>query len=127
MIPGYVGGNWGYFYLYWDGDYALNKAYMGIATDVTTQESRNHLILEEFTQSLRLMNIWRFPNDRHGGIRSPGNFGRPDSGYFTASSLMGQAAAGFSFKQNLYRGARARRCVVGFLISINFICKNLFT
>jgi hypothetical protein len=56
VIPGYVEGNWGYFYLYWDGDYAINKAYMGIATDVNTQESRNHLILEEFTQALGLMN-----------------------------------------------------------------------
>ena len=57
VIPGYVEGNWGYFYLYWgSSNYVINKAYMGIATDVTTQEARNHLILEEFTQSLGLMN-----------------------------------------------------------------------
>ena len=55
VIPGYVEDNWGYFYLYWDGDYHITDAYMGIATDVTTQEARNHLILEEFTQALGLM------------------------------------------------------------------------
>jgi len=57
VIPGYVEGNWGYFYLYWgSSSYVINKAYMGIATDVTTQAARNHLILEEFTQALGLMN-----------------------------------------------------------------------
>ncbi len=55
VIPGYVEGNWGYFYLYWDTDYNITDVYMGIATDVTDQEDRNHLILEEFTQSLGLM------------------------------------------------------------------------
>lgn len=54
VLPGYVEGNDGFFYIYWDGNYVINKAYMGIATDVTSQEARNHLILEEFTQTLGL-------------------------------------------------------------------------
>ena len=34
----------------------ITYVYMGIATDVTDQQDRNHLILEELTQSLGLMN-----------------------------------------------------------------------
>jgi hypothetical protein len=56
MIPGYEEGNWGYFNLGWDWDYIAKQAYIGIATDVTTQGDRNHLILEEVTQALGLMN-----------------------------------------------------------------------
>lgn len=55
-IPGYVQGNYGFFFLEWYAGYAASAAYIGIASDVTTQEQRNHLILEEFTQSLGLMN-----------------------------------------------------------------------
>ncbi len=56
VLPGYVEGNWGYFYLYWgSSSYVIDRAYMGIATDVTSQAARNHLILEEFTQALGLM------------------------------------------------------------------------
>lgn len=54
-IPGYVEGNWGYFQVWWDSGMRIERALIGIATDVTTQEQRNHLILEEVTQMLGLM------------------------------------------------------------------------
>ncbi|NLG36947.1 MAG: DUF2927 domain-containing protein [Clostridiales bacterium] len=54
-IPGYVEGNWGYFQVWWDSGMRIEKALVGITTDVTTQEQRNHLILEEVTQMLGLM------------------------------------------------------------------------
>ncbi len=54
VIPGYVKDNFGYFCIYWDQNYRIYKAYMGIAVDVTSQKQRNHLILEELTQSLGL-------------------------------------------------------------------------
>jgi hypothetical protein len=56
VIPVYEPDNWGYFFLGWDWDYIAREAYIGIATDVTTQKYRNHLILEEVTQALGLMN-----------------------------------------------------------------------
>ncbi len=51
--------NWGMFMIRWYGqpqEYQLFDALIYIATDVTDQEERNHLIQEEFIQSFGLMN-----------------------------------------------------------------------
>jgi hypothetical protein len=55
-IDGYVKGNWGFFRCCWGSNSAkMIRAQIGIATDVTDQQERNHLILEEFTQTLGIM------------------------------------------------------------------------
>jgi hypothetical protein len=54
-ISGYVEGNWGFFWCWWNDEQQLTKAQIAIATDVTNQKQRNHLILEEFTQALGMM------------------------------------------------------------------------
>ncbi|MFH1512091.1 MAG: DUF2927 domain-containing protein [Bacillota bacterium] len=54
-IDGYVEGNWGFFWGWWNGDWQMTDAQIAIATDVTDQRQRNHLILEEFTQALGIM------------------------------------------------------------------------
>ncbi len=54
-IDGYVEGNWGFFWNTWSRTGEMIRAQIAIATDVTTQRQRNHLILEELTQSLGLM------------------------------------------------------------------------
>jgi len=56
VVPGYVEGNWGFFCINWDDRYKIHEVHVGIATDVTNQLQRNHLILEEFTQGLGLLN-----------------------------------------------------------------------
>lgn len=56
VIPGYAKGNWGYITLNWNASCQIESAIMGISTDVTNQYQRNHLILEEFTQGLGLLN-----------------------------------------------------------------------
>lgn len=56
IIPGYVNGNWGYITLDWNDTCQIESAVMGVCTDVTNQLQRNHLILEEFTQGLGLLN-----------------------------------------------------------------------
>ncbi len=54
-IPNYVKGNWGMFH-YSYNTYRLKEAWIGIATDVTNQRSRNHLIKEEIVGALGLFN-----------------------------------------------------------------------
>ncbi len=54
-MPNYVEGNWGYFHLNYN-NWMIREAQVGIATDVTDQEARNHLIQEEFTGALGLLN-----------------------------------------------------------------------
>lgn len=56
VVPGYVEGNWGFVNLSWDDSGKITDATVGIATDVTNQVQRNHLILEETTQGLGLLN-----------------------------------------------------------------------
>ena len=56
VIPGYVDGNWGFINITWNASQQILSGTMGIATDVTNQLQRNHLILEEFTQGLGLLN-----------------------------------------------------------------------
>lgn len=54
-ISNYVEGNWGYVSFWWN-DYRLNRMEIGIATDVTNQKERNHLIMEEFINGTGLTN-----------------------------------------------------------------------
>jgi hypothetical protein len=63
LIPDYVEGNWGFISLYWNESGQITESTMGIATDVTNQIQRNHLILEEFTQGLGLLNDSRLYQD----------------------------------------------------------------
>lgn len=56
LIPGYVENNWGFFYVWWTNAYKLYKGTIGIATDVTTQQQRNHLMREELVGVLGLCN-----------------------------------------------------------------------
>lgn len=48
-------GNWGITNVWWDGNGEIYDAVTGVTTDMTGQYPRNHLILEEFTQSLGLL------------------------------------------------------------------------
>ncbi len=52
----YVEGNSGFFEVYWDGNYELYRSVIAISTNRTKAADRNHLIWEELTQSLGLMN-----------------------------------------------------------------------
>lgn len=47
--------NWGIAYIWWDEAGRIYQAETGIAIDVADQYHHNHLILEEFTQSLGLL------------------------------------------------------------------------
>lgn len=55
-LPTYVSGNWGFFSFWNDADGVIYEAQAVIASDVTSQQDRNHLILEEFTGLLGLAN-----------------------------------------------------------------------
>lgn len=54
--PNYVPGNWGFFYIWWDSSGAVNRGKILISTDKPNQQERSHLIREELTQSIGLMN-----------------------------------------------------------------------
>lgn len=53
--PNYEEGNWG-FVTYWYNDWKLDQMVIVIATDVTDQKDRNHLIMEEITNGLGVAN-----------------------------------------------------------------------
>ncbi len=53
--PNYIPGNWGFFYASWDGKFNIYTTNIVIASDEPTQTERTHLIREELTQSLGLM------------------------------------------------------------------------
>ncbi len=53
--PRYVQGNKGFFWVWWN-NYLINRARILISTTGITQKERSHLIREELTQSLGLMN-----------------------------------------------------------------------
>ena len=57
-VPGYVEGNWGMFHFNYR-NWTIYDVQIGIATDVTDQKARNHLIQEEFFGALGL------PNDHY--------------------------------------------------------------
>ncbi len=54
--PNYIQGNMGFFWAWWDDSGALYRARILIATDGINQKERSHLIREELTQSLGMMN-----------------------------------------------------------------------
>ncbi len=54
--PDYVPGNMGFFWGWWDNNGAIYKGKILIAIDGISQQERSHLIREELTQSLGLMN-----------------------------------------------------------------------
>lgn len=54
-VSGYVEGNWG-MVTYWYDDYKLYSMEIGIASDVTSQKDRNHLIMEELINGMGLGN-----------------------------------------------------------------------
>ena len=54
-VTDYTEGNWGYFYFSWNNSY-IYKAEIAIASDVTDQQSRNHLIQEELFGAMGLAN-----------------------------------------------------------------------
>jgi len=51
-IPGVVKGNWAFFRYYTKGEGEINKAIITIGTFGSTQEDRDHFIIEEMTQAL---------------------------------------------------------------------------
>jgi hypothetical protein len=54
--PNYIPGNAGFFWAWWDSTGNLYKARVLIATEGVTQDERSHLIWEELTQVLGIMN-----------------------------------------------------------------------
>ncbi len=59
--PNYVPGNLGFFYGWWNGRMELVRSRILISSDRITQPERNHLIREELTQALGLMNdAWTY-------------------------------------------------------------------
>jgi len=55
LLAGYVPGNWGFF-MFWTQEEVIISARVLIASDITSQQERNHLILEEVTGLLGLPN-----------------------------------------------------------------------
>lgn len=55
-IRDYVEGNLGFFEVFWNGAFEIYTATIVISSDRTSALDRNHLIWEELTQSLGLMN-----------------------------------------------------------------------
>ena len=52
----YVPGNWGFFYFWYDSAYVIDAANIVIASDVTSQAERDHLIREELVGAIGLPN-----------------------------------------------------------------------
>lgn len=52
----YVEGNWGFVTYYWNEAQEINYLEIVIASDVTGQEDRNHLLMEEIVNGLGLTN-----------------------------------------------------------------------
>lgn len=61
--PNYVEGNLGYVYIWWDADGEVYRARILISTTGVTPQERSHLIREELTQGLGLLNdSWLYPS-----------------------------------------------------------------
>ena len=54
-LSSYTEGNWGYF-TFWNSGSSITNAEIGISTDVTNQQQRNHILMEEFVGALGLAN-----------------------------------------------------------------------
>ncbi len=60
--PNYVEGNMGYVYIWWGDDGSVYRGRVLISTTGLTPEERAHLIREELTQGLGLLNdSWDYP------------------------------------------------------------------
>jgi hypothetical protein len=60
--PNYVAGNMGYAYIWWDGEGAVYSGRVLISTTGLSPDERAHLIREELTQGLGLLNdSWDYP------------------------------------------------------------------
>jgi len=59
--PNYVPTNYGFFWVWWNFSKEIYKSRIMISTDQITQKERSHLIREELTQNLGLMNdSWKY-------------------------------------------------------------------
>ncbi len=56
ILPQYQAGNWGFVWVWWSGGGGITQAVVLIASDVTDATERAHLIREELTQGLGLLN-----------------------------------------------------------------------
>jgi len=54
ILPSYVPGNLGYFYVSFDGSGSIRRSVVLLASEGVSQEGRSHLIREEVTQALGL-------------------------------------------------------------------------
>lgn len=63
LDPAYVPGNWGFFSFHYNSRQELIKGRVLIASDVTSQRERNHLLMEEITGVLGLTNDHSGPED----------------------------------------------------------------
>jgi len=54
--PGYVPTNFGFCQVWWNGAFHIISAVVLVSSDQITQQDRSHLIREELTQSLGLLN-----------------------------------------------------------------------
>lgn len=55
ILPSYVPGNMGFFWLWWYSDGTIYKSTILIASEGITQQERSHLIREELTQNIGIM------------------------------------------------------------------------
>lgn len=76
-FSGYVPGNWGFFSIK-PGEGGILKATLAVASDVTGQQERNHLIFEELLQSAGLLQD---------------NYDRPDSIFYGLWTTVQQPSA----------------------------------
>jgi hypothetical protein len=76
-FTGYVPGNWGFFSIK-PGEGGILRATLAIASDVTVQDERNHLIFEELLQSAGLLQD---------------NYDRPDSIFYGLWTTVQQPSA----------------------------------
>jgi len=56
IAPEYIPVNMGFFWTWWDGDGTITRTRILVSTTDITQTERDHIIREEVTQSLGLMN-----------------------------------------------------------------------
>ena len=60
--PNYQPTNYGFFWVWWGSDNRLVRSRILISSTDVSQDARSHLIREEITQSLGMMNdSWRYP------------------------------------------------------------------
>ncbi len=55
ILPSYIPTNWGFFWVLWDSKGNIYRSTILVDSSRISQRARNHLIIEEITQSLGLM------------------------------------------------------------------------